>query len=410
MRKARVFGQVLGVQGMVIEDVTVQVDPDGDEEVLVVSVRPDAGASGRCGQCRRRCPGYDAGVGVRRWRTVDTGTIRTFLQSAAPRVRCAEHGVLVADVPWARPGARCTYLLEDTCAWLVKNMALSAVAVFLRLSWRTVTGIVARVVQDLTGKIDQLDGLRRIGIDEIAYRKGHRYLTCVVDHDTGRLVWAHEGRNKDTLAKFFQALGESRSAVLTHVSADGAEWIHAVVKEHAPQAVLCLDPYHVVAWVTKALEKVRRRTVEQAGGKDRNARWAVIKNPPDLTDEQQLSLARIKRTNTALYRAYLLKEQLRAVFAVKGQRGKVLLAGWISWARRSRLPEFVTLARTIQRFQQLIWNTLRHNLSNALSEATNTHIRALTKRAYGYHSPQALIAMAMLTRGGLTLALPGRQP
>ena len=234
-------------------------------------------------------------------------------------------------------------------------------------------------------------------------------MTCVVDHDTGRLVWAHEGRNKDTLRMFFQALGESRSAVLTHVSADGAEWIHAVVKEHAPQAVLCLDPYHVVAWVTKALDKVRRRTLEQAGGGDRNARWAVIKNPSALTPEQRGSLARIKTTNTALYRAYLLKEQLRAVFAVKGQRGKALLAGWIAWARRSRLPEFVTLARTIQRFQQLIWNTLRHNLSNALSEATNTHIRALTKRAYGYHSPEALIAMAMLTRGGLTLALPGRK-
>src|SRR5664279_4355438 len=88
---------------------------------------PTPGRRVGCAQCRRRCPGYDAGVGVRRWRTVDTGTIRTFLQSAAPRVRCPEHGVLVADVPWARPGARCTYLLEDTCAWLVKNMALSAV-------------------------------------------------------------------------------------------------------------------------------------------------------------------------------------------------------------------------------------------------------------------------------------------
>jgi transposase len=312
------------------------------------------------------------GVGIRRWRTVDTGTTRTFLQVAAPRVRCPEHGVLVAHVPWARPGAKCTYLLEDTCAWLVKNMALSAVAVFLQLSWRSASGIVARVVAELTGKVDQLDGLRRIGIDEIAYRQGHRYLTCVVDHDTGRLVWAHEGRNKDTLRVFFRDLGESRSAVLTHVSADGAEWIHAVVREHTPQAVLCLDPYHVVAWVTKALDRVRRRTLEAAVGRDRDARWAVIKNPGDLTDGQQLSLARIKRTNTALYRAYLLKEQLRAVFAVKGQRGKELLAGWISWARRSRLPEFVTLARTIQRFHQLIWNTLQHNLSNALSEATNT--------------------------------------
>ena len=161
MRKARVFGQLLRVQGMVIQDVTVQVDPGGGDEVLVVSVRPDARSAGRCAQCRRPCPGYDCGVGTRRWRTVDTGTTRTFLQAAAPRVRCPEHGVLVAHVPWARPGAKCTYLLEDTCAWLVKNMVLSAVAVFLRLSWRTVSGIVARVVADLTGKTDQLDGLRR---------------------------------------------------------------------------------------------------------------------------------------------------------------------------------------------------------------------------------------------------------
>ena len=97
-------------------------------------------------------------------------------------------------------------------------------------------------------------------------------------------------------------------------------------------------------------------------------------------------------------------------FATKGRRGEELLAGWIAWARRSRLHEFVALARTIKRFQQLIWNTLhKHGVSNARSEATNTHIRALTKRAYGYHSPEALIAMAMLTRGGLNLELPGRK-
>ncbi len=136
---------------------------------------------------------------------------------------------------------------------------------------------------------------------------------------------------------------------------------------------------------------------------------AALPTLRDLTDDQQLSLARIKTTNSALYRAYLLKEQLRAVFATKGRRGEELLAGWIAWARRSRLPEFVKLARTIKHFQQLIWNTLKHGLSNARSEATNTHIRALTKRAYGYHSPEALIAMAMLTRGGLKLELPGRK-
>ena len=110
-------------------------------------------------------------------------------------------------------------------------------------------------------------------------------------------------------------------------------------------------------WATKALDKVRRRTLEQAGDRDRNARWAVVKNPDDLTADQRQSLATIRTTNTALYRAYLLKEQLRAVFATQGRRGEQLLGGWIAWARRSRLPEFVALARTIKRFQQLIWNT-----------------------------------------------------
>ena len=346
---------------------------------------------------------------MRRWRTLDVGTIKAYLQASAPRVFCGEHGVVVAHVPWARPGAKCSYLLEDTCAWLASHTALCVVTAFLRLAWRTVAAIVARVVADGRATNDLLTGLARIGIDEIAYRKGHRYLTVVIDHQTGRLVWAAEGRNKATLAKFFDELGPDRSAKLTHVSADGAEWIHAVVTERAPQALICLDPFHVVMWMMKALDKVRVRTMTKAGITDRHAMWAVRKNPVGLTCEQRTSLASITATNTTLYRAYLLKEQLREVFRVKGRVGRQLLAGWLSWASRSRIPEMVALARTIRRYRQLIWNTLDHNVSNARSEATNTHLRALTKRACGFHSPEALIGMAMLTRGGLCPALPGRK-
>ena len=340
---------------------------------------------------------------------MDTGTTRTFLEAAAPRVRCPEHGVLVAHVPWARPGAKCTYLLEDTCAWLAKNMALTAVTVFLRLSWRTVAAIVARVVQDLTGKTDQLDGLTRIGIDEISYRKGHRYLTCVVDHDTGRLVWAHEGRNKDTLTLFFDALGATRSALLTHVSADGAEWIHAVVREKAPQAAICLDPFHVVMWATKALDKVRRRTLEQAGDRDRNARWAVVKNPADLTADQRQQPGQDQ------------DHEHRPVPGVPAQ-GTTPRGVRHQRPPRRRTPRRVDrlgtplptprVRRAGPHHQTVpaadLEHPPKHGVSNARSEATNTHIRALTKRAYGYHSPEALIAMAMLTRGGLKLELPGR--
>lgn len=413
MRKSRVFATVLGGQDMVIDNVMIETETSRGKapvtsEVLVFEVRPKANQASRCSRCRKRCPGYDGGDGIRRWRTLDLGTTKAYLQATAPRVACREHGVVVAHVPWARPGARHTWAFEDTCAWLTAHAAISVVAVFLRVAWRTIAAIVARVVADGRDTNDLLAGLTRIGIDEIAYRKGHRYLTCVIDHTTGRLVWAAEGRNQDTLGRFFDQLGAERCAALTHVSCDGAEWIHTVIAERAPQALICLDPFHVVAWTLKALDKVRVRTTAAAGTRDRHAMWAVRKNPADLSGEQRTSLAAIQTTNKTLYRAYLLKEQLREVFRVKGDDGRQLLAGWLSWAKHSRIPEFTKVAATIDRHRQLILNTLDHQLSNARSEATNTHLRALTKRAYGFHSPEALIGMAMLTRGGLCPALPGR--
>lgn len=413
MRKSRVFATALAGQDTVIEDVAIETETSRTKtpqtsEVLVFSVRPMASQAGRCSRCRKHCPGYDGGDGMRRWRTLDVGTTKAYLQAPAPRVSCVEHGVVVAHVPWARPGAKHTWAFEDTCAWLTAHAAISVVAVFLRIAWRTVAAIVARVVADGRESNDLLAGLTRIGIDEISYRKGHRYLTCVIDHATGRLVWAAEGRNQDTLARFFDALGATRAGLLTHVSCDGAEWIHTVLRERAPQALICLDPFHVVAWSLKALDKVRVRTMAGVGVRDRHAMWAVRKNPVDLTGEQRTSLAAITDTNKTLYRAYLLKEQLREVFRVKGRPGRQLLAGWLSWASHSRIPEFVAVARTVRRHKELIGNTLDHQLSNARSESTNTHLRALTKRAYGFHSPEALIGMAMLTRGGLCPPLPGR--
>jgi transposase len=230
------------------------------------------------------------------------------------------------------------------------------------------------------------------------------------------VVWAAEGRCKATVEAFFTALGPQRAGELTHVGCDGADWIHTVVTAKAPNAVLCLDSFHVVAWASEAVEEVRRRIGRDllAAGRDEEAkalkgsRWAVLKNPKNLTGGQQESLASIKATNRPLYRAYLIKEQLREVFAVKGKRGRRLLAGVISWASRSRIPETVDLARKLRRFHDLIGNTLDHGVTSALAENTNTHITVLARRAYGFHSPDALIAMIELTRGGLCPPLPGR--
>jgi len=411
VRKSKLWKKLLGVEHLVLEDGDIEAGPDGSE-VLVFSVRPVHAYRDRCPGCGKRRRRYDQGEGRRRWRALDLGVMRCYLEAEAPRVACPVHGVVVAAVPWARPAARFTLPFEDQAAWMAAAMTGTRAAELLRTTWRSVEAIVGRVVADLEGKADRLAGLRRIGIDEISYRKGRRFLMVVVDHATGRLAWAAEGRSQATVRAFFDALGPERAAELTEVSADGAEWIHDVITERAPAARICLDSYHVVAWANKALEKVRRRLAAElraAGTAElADTRWAVIKNPSDLTTGQRTAIASLARINSPLYRAYMMKEQLREIFRTGGQRGRELLAGLISWASHSKIPEFARLARTLRRFRDLIWNTLETGTTNARVEATNTHLRALTKRAYGFHGPEALIAMANLTRGGLCPPLPGR--
>lgn len=197
----------------------------GDEGEIVVAARPSWRERDRCGVCRRRCPGFDLGDGVRRWRALDLGTTLAFIEAGAPRVRCRRHGVVVCAVPWARHHARFTRAFEDQAAWLAVNTSKSAVAQLMRIAWRTVGAICERVCDEAQQEVDLLDGLRRIGIDEISHRKGQRYLTVVVDHDSGRLVWAAAGRDRKTVERFLDALGEERCKQVELVSCDMAGWI-----------------------------------------------------------------------------------------------------------------------------------------------------------------------------------------
>ena len=183
MRRRSVWKKLLGLQRAVVEDVEV-----ADDGTVVVSVRPKARERDRCPRCRRRCPGYDWGEGRRRWRALDLGTTFCYLEAWAPRVSCREHGVVVAAVPWARHDSSFTRCFEDQVAWLAVHTNKTAVAELMRIAWRTVGWICERVMAEQQNGRDLFAGLRRIGIDEISIRKGQRYLTVVVDHDTGRLV------------------------------------------------------------------------------------------------------------------------------------------------------------------------------------------------------------------------------
>jgi transposase len=412
VRKTSVWARLLGLGAAVVEDVSL----DGEGE-LVVAVRPRWRERDRCGVCRRRCPGFDLGAGRRRWRALDLGLVRAFVEADAPRVSCPEHGVVVVALPWARHGSRFTRSLEDQVAWLAVHASKRAVAELMRVAWRSVGGIVERVMRERAGQLDLLAGLRRIGIDDISHRRGQRYLTVVVDHDTGRLVWAAPGRDRRTVERFLDALGEERCRELELVSADMAPWIAGPVAERCPNAVLCVDPFHVVKLAGDALDEVRREVWNQArrAGQDqlarrlKGARFALWKRPERLSERQAAKLAQIQRTNKPLYRAYLLKEQLRQIYRLPAAEAVALLDGWLAWARRCRLRPFVKLARTITEQRAGIVAAIEHGLSNARVEQLSAQIRLLARRAFGFHSPDALIALAMFTLSGLCPPLPGRR-
>jgi len=286
---------------------------------------------------------------------------------------------------------------------------------------------VARVWADTQAGVDLVAGLRRIGIDEISYRKGHKYLLVVVDHDTGRLVWAGKGADQAGLGRFFTLLGPARCAQITHISSDSARWMSEVIAVYCPQAIRGADPYHVVTWATEALDEQRRIAWNTARGAARghsrnksptgvtkalkDARWALWKNPEHLTERQREQLAWIAKTNPALHRAWALKEGLRTVFAIARRdppEAVEALDRWISWARRCRLPSFVKLAQRVVRNRDAIVASIEHGLSNALVESMNTKIRLIVRIAFGFHSAEAIIALAMLSLGGHRPTLPAR--
>ncbi|HEX9371182.1 MAG TPA: ISL3 family transposase [Roseiflexaceae bacterium] len=409
MRGTRVWARLLGLQRAVIEDVWI-----GDEGEVVVAARPSWRERDRCGVCRRRSPGFDLGEGRRRWRALDLGTTLAFVEADAPRVSCRRHGVVVCAVPWARHQARFTRAFEDQAAWLAVNTSKSAVAELMRIAWRTVGAICERVAAEAQREIDLLAGLRRIGVDEISHRSGQRYLTVVVCHDTGRLVWAAAGRDRRTVEAFLDALGEERCKQIELVSADMAAWISGPIAERLPDAVRCVDPFHVIQLATDALDEIRRevwnearRAGQTAVARDlKGARFALWKNPENLTARQQLKLADVQRTNRRLYRAYLLKEQLRQIYRLPAGAAIALLDGWLAWARRCRLQPFRKLAKTLTEQRAGIIAAIEHRLSNARVEAINTQIRLITRRAFGFHSPDALIALAMLSLADLCPPLP----
>ena len=373
---------------------------------------------------RRRlvCPLCDHSAGARHntqvvdsvWRHLDLGCWRLVIKARLRRLSCPSHGVRVEAVPFARHGSGFTRDFECLVAWLATRTDKSSIERLLRIAWRTVGAIIERVVVDELDP-DRLNGLFEIGMDEIAWRKRHKYLTLVSDHRSGKVVWGAEGKDAKAASRFFSELGPERCQQLTAVSLDLGKAYPKAVRGNASQATICWDPFHVVALATRSLDDVRRdswndmRQQDQTLAKKfKGARWSLMKNPENLNDKQAAQLDRIRRAGGAAWRAYTHKEAVRAIFQgdLTEDEACELIDRAISRCQRSRLKPFVKLSRTLREHKEGILASIRLGISNARAEALNTKVRNIIRRAYGFHSAEAAIALVMLACGPIELRLP----
>jgi transposase len=405
MRVTTAFNRLLRLPGASVIDVSF-----GAEGVVVrVRLRRRRRVCSRCGQTGRLAI---HGRRVKRWRHLDLGASRCIIECELRRLWCRTCGAQFEAVPWARAGSRYTRDFEDVVAWLAQQMAKTPIAGLLRIAWDTVGRIVARVTAE---RLDEcrLAGLVCIGVDEISYRRGQRYLTSVADHRTGAIVWCRAGRNSATLAEFFAELGDRRASIRA-VSIDMSGEYQRAIRDAIPDAQLCFDPFHVCRLASRATDQVRRdewnaheRSHTATGRWVKGTRWSLLKAPERQTVGQLATLYEVQHANRALYRAFLLREELRLLYHLDDPAlAPAHLDAWLAWASRSRLAPFVRLARTLRAHRDGILAAIRLGLSNGRLEGLNSKIRLISHRSFGFHSADALIALVYLCCTGIVIELP----
>ena len=411
-----IFKRLPNVKDMMVEDVSLDDSPLRDAPVLVARVRCGKGALRRS-RCGRKAPGYDNGGGGRSWRHQDFGCFRVELSGPVPRAECRPHGVVVSRVPWAEPGGRFTRDFGSECAWLMTVAGQKTVSGFPHIAWRTAGDIARRVAGRLESSMPcMFDGLHAIGVDETGRRKGHAYITVIVDHGRGRVIWAHDGHGRQVPGLFLRQLTPERRASIRIVTGDGAGRIDSSVAEHRPNAERVLDSFHIVSWMTDALDRVGKRLRNQARRDGnttateamRGVEYAVPGNPGDLTERQSTALATLADADPKgqLYRSWQLREPLRTLPRQPVERAEAELKRWIGRASRRRIPEIVEPCGKIRRRRDDILTTIRLGCSNARIEAFNNKIKVTIRMAYGFRNTDNLIAMIKLRCSGPPIHLP----
>jgi transposase len=321
---------------------------------------------------------------------------------------CPDCGVRVERIPWADRYSRLTKSLQRAVAELSRKTDLSTVAGHYGINWKTVAGVLHRVVE-WGLKRRRKKPLHVIGLDEVSRKKGHQYLTLVYDLERGELVWVGKDRTQETVAAFFAELGPRRCKSLQAVSLDMWRPYLDTVKAYAPQATIVFDRFHVVRHLNQAVDEVRRSLVRKLARDPRRAvvkgtRFVLLKNPWNLTPAQKQSLTALVRSNSPLSRAWYLKEDFQKFWDyLQERRAEQHLRKWLWWASHSRLEPFRNFARMLREHLDgiLAWTKLR--ITNGALEGMNNKVKLVSHRSFGFRNDDRYIEAIYHNCGNLPL-------
>lgn len=378
---------------------------DAEGRELRLRVDFQEGSRFSCPECgASSCSVHD--TSEKEWRHLDFFQHRAFIHARVPRVRCESCGVRLVSVPWARPGSNFTLLMEAFILELVRQMPVHGVARLMDISDNALWRVIHHYVEEAVAQID-CSQVQQVGIDETSARKGHDYISCFFDMDARRLIFATSGRENEVVAacaSFINAHGGDSTAV-KEVSCDMSPAFVKGIREHLPKAAITFDKFHVIKVLSDALERVRRSEWR----KDKTvkgARWALLKNPDNLTPKQREQLTDITARNANLAEAYRLKETFRDFYRqpdLKSATG--FLKGWVAVAKKSTIKPILTAAKTISNRGKGILRWFTSHLTNAVMEGLNSLLQAAKRKARGYRLHKTFITMAYLIAGKLDLGI-----
>lgn len=397
MRLKTVLKATHGFKGFVYVD--VKWGHFNQKRCLEAVIRPRQGSRPVCSSCGRTGAVYDTPRAPRRFLHVPLWGIAFYLIYTMRRVDCRRCGVKIERVPWGEGKQEQTLACQWFLARWARRMSWKAVADAFGMKWHHVSSAVEMAV-DWGRRHQDLDGVTAIGVDEIQWGSGHRYLTVVYQIDAGlrRLLWVGQSRKKETLEAFFDWFSDGRAQGLEFVCSDMWRPYLDVIRRRAGKALNILDRFHIVGYLNKAVDETRRKEAAELKrlGQDpvlTGSRWLLLKRPANLTPKQAPRLRELVRMNLRTVRAYMLKEHFQHFWTYKtaGWAGR-FLADWCEQAMRSRLEPMKKVAEMLRRHRPLLLNYFRARkaFSSGVVEGLNNKAKTVTKRAYGYRSYKTL--------------------